>query len=267
MGNILGEIIAHKRKEVSERQELYPVKLLEKSLFFGSSPVSLREYLLRPDKVGIIAEIKRRSPSKGDLNRHICVETLSLGYMQAGASGLSVLTDERFFGGTLKDLTVARRFNFCPILRKDFIIDPYQVLEAKSAGADVVLLIAAALSPQELKGLAALARSLGLEVLLEVHNEAELSSHLCEEVSLVGVNNRDLTSFAVDIGTSERLADQIPGDFIKVAESGISDHHSIARLKGCGYRGFLIGEAFMRHSKPEQACRRLVEAVEGGVKA
>lgn len=261
MGNILAEIIAHKRKEVAERQELYPTKLLEKSLFFGSTPVSLREYLLRPDKVGIIAEIKRRSPSKGELNSHICVETLSIGYMQAGASGLSVLTDEKFFGGTLKDLTVARRFNFCPILRKDFIVDPYQVLEAKSAGADAVLLIAAALSPQELKSLAALSRSLGLEVLLEVHNEGELLSHLCEEVSLVGVNNRDLSSFTVDIGTSERLADRIPAEFIKVAESGISDQQSIARLKGCGYRGFLIGEAFMRHPKPEQACRRLVEAV------
>lgn len=262
MRDILQEILEHKRREVAERAEIYPVKLLEKSNFFYSKPVSLREYLNRPDKVGIIAEIKRRSPSLGDINRYISVESLSIGYMQAGASGLSVLTDQKFFGGSLDDLSTARRFNFCPILRKDFIVDPYQIIEAKSAGADVVLLIAAALTPSDTRSLATLARSFGLEVLLEVHSEGEIESHLSPEVSLVGVNNRDLSTFVVDIAVSERLAEKIPQDFVKVSESGISTAEAIQRLKGVGYRGFLIGEAFMKTTKPEAACRKLVGAVE-----
>ena len=262
MGDILQDILEHKRREVAERVEVYPVKLLEKSIFFPSKPVSLREYLNRPDKVGIIAEIKRRSPSLGDINRYISVEALSIGYMQAGASGLSVLTDQKFFGGSLDDLSTARRFNFCPILRKDFIVDPYQIIEAKSAGADVILLIAAALAPSETRSLATLARSFGLEVLLEVHSESEIESHLSPEVSLVGVNNRDLSTFVVDTAVSERLAEKIPADFVKVSESGISSPETIQRLKSVGYRGFLIGEAFMKATKPEAACRKLVGAIE-----
>ena len=259
MSGILAEILKHKRSEVAERKELYPIKLLEKSVFFSSKPVSLTSYLERSDKVGVIAEIKRRSPSKGDINKYISVEGLSLGYMQAGASALSILTDQKFFGGTIEDLSVARRFNLCPILRKDFVVDEYQVIEAKSAGADVVLLIAAALSPGEVASLSELARSLGLEVLLEVHNQAELQSHVSASVDLVGVNNRDLTTFRVDVGTSEELADKIPSDFVKVTESGLSDASTILRLRECGYQGFLIGEAFMKHSKPELACKRLID--------
>lgn len=261
MKNILEEIVAHKRKEVAERSDLYPVKLLEKSLYFPSTPVSLRGYLRRPDRLGVIAEIKRRSPSKGDINKHISVEELSIGYMQAGASALSVLTDTKYFGGKLEDLTTARRFNFCPILRKDFVIDEYQVLEAKSAGADAVLLIAAALRPDEVRSLGALARSLGLEVLLEVHSEEELRRYECPEASLIGVNNRDLSTFTVDVSTSERIAPLISAEFGKVTESGISDAATILRLKAAGFEGFLIGEAFMRHSKPQAACKRLIEQV------
>ena len=261
MTNILREIVEHKRGEVAERRELHPVKLLEKSIYFKSTPVSLRKYLQRPDKVGIIAEIKRRSPSKGDINKYISVEQLSLGYMQSGASALSILTDTKYFGGKNEDLTTGRRFNFCPILRKDFMVDPYQVIEAKSIGADVILLIAAAISPQLTKELASLAHSLGLEVLLEVHNAQEIESHLCEEIDLLGVNNRDLTTFKVSTEISEALIDKIPPHLIKITESGITDADTIVRLKKLGYQGFLIGEAFMKSPKPEGACQKFIEQV------
>jgi indole-3-glycerol phosphate synthase len=261
MTNILNTIIEHKRKEVSERQALYPTKLLEKSPYFTTPTVSLRRYLAREDKVGIIAEIKRRSPSKGIINNHISVAHLSVGYMQAGASALSVLTDTNFFGGSSEDLKVARKFNLCPILRKEFIIDPYQVIEARSIGADAILLIAAALTPSEVAELSQLAQSLGLEVLLETHSEEEISSHLCDSVDLVGVNNRDLTTFTVSLETSERLAGAIPASFMKVTESGIDNAEAILRLKKAGYTGFLIGEAFMRTSDPARACHRLIEQV------
>lgn len=262
MKNILHEIIEHKRGEVAERKELHPTKLLERSIYFESTPVSLKRFLARPDMTGIIAEIKRRSPSKGDINKYISVEQLSLGYMQAGASALSILTDSKFFGGKNDDLSIGRKFNFCPILRKDFIIDPYQVVEAKSIGADVILLIAAAISPADTRELASLAHSLGMEVLLEVHNAKEIDSHLCDEVDLVGVNNRDLTSFTVSTTISEELAENIPSHLVKVTESGINDAETIVRLKKRGYQGFLIGEAFMRTPKPEEACRKLIQRVE-----
>src|ERR1041385_4589017 len=164
--DILEKIIAHKRKEVAERKSLYPVKLLEKSIYFSSPCVSLRKYLLRSDKVGVIAEFKRRSPSKGVINRYAPVERTSIGYMQAGASALSVLTDSEFFGGKSEDLSTARKFNYCPILRKDFTIDEYQIVEAKSIGADAILLLANVLDAKKVKAFAKFAKSLGLEVLL-----------------------------------------------------------------------------------------------------
>ncbi|MBC7921932.1 MAG: indole-3-glycerol phosphate synthase TrpC [Ferruginibacter sp.] len=257
--NILDEIIAHKRTEVAERKELYPTKLLETSVYFPTQPVSLKKYLLRSDKSGIIAEIKRKSPSKGDLNRYVSVERTSIGYMQAGASALSVLTDARFFGGKNEDLTTARKFNFCPILCKDFTVDEYQVIEAKSIGADAILLIAAVLEPEEINRLAQTARSLGLEVLLEVHDRQELARSLSPHVDLVGVNNRNLKDFSTSVETSAELAELIPAGFVKVSESGISGAQTIWRLRELGYRGFLIGETFLKHSRPEKACAALVE--------
>lgn len=264
MIDIMKDIIAHKRKEVAERQELYPAKLLERSIFFSSPTVSLKSFLEREDKVGIIAEIKRKSPSKGEFHRNLSVEELSLGYMQAGASALSVLTDSKYFGGSLDDLRTARRFNLCPILRKDFVVSPYQIVEARSAGADVVLLIAAALAPEELRELARFARQLGLEVLLEVHDERELETYLSDDIDLVGVNNRNLSTFEVSVRVSEELADKIPSRFPKISESGIGDAETIRRLKSFGYKGFLIGEAFMRTPKPANACRALVSSVTRG---
>lgn len=259
--NILEEIIAHKHKEVAEKKSLFPTKLLEQSLYYQSKTISLKKYILREDKSGIIAEIKRKSPSKGVINAHVDVERTSIGYMQAGASALSVLTDESYFGGKNEDLTKARKYNFCPILRKDFTVDEYQIIEAKSIGADAILLIAAALSPEQIKSFGKLAHSLGLEVLLEVHNEAELAASINQYVDLVGVNNRNLKTFEVDIQTSIDLSAQISADFVKVSESGISDPETIAQLKKHGYEGFLIGERFMASGRPEKSCARFIESL------
>lgn len=260
--NILDEIIALKKQEVEERKSLYPVKLLEKSIYFETTPLSMRKYIQRPDLTGIIAEFKRKSPSKGIINAYASVERTTIGYMQAGASALSVLTDKPFFHGANEDLTTARKFNFCPILRKDFMIDEYQVVEAKSIGADAILLIAAVLTPARAQALATFAHSFGMEVLLEVHDEAELQDHLNIGADLIGVNNRNLKTFDVSIDTSKRLAEKIPSGVVKVSESGISDPATIVDLRDYGYEGFLMGENFMKHSRPEVAARDFVKALQ-----
>lgn len=258
---ILEDIIAYKEKEVAEKKALYPVKLLEKSLHYRAPVVSLRHYLQREDKCGVIAEIKRKSPSRGIINNYVSIERTSIGYMQAGAAALSILTDHQFFGGSNEDLMTARRFNFCPILRKDFIIDEYQIIEARSIGADVILLIAAALEPEKLKNLATFAKSLGLEVLLEVHNEVELRRNLHGDFDVIGVNNRDLKTFKVSVTTSKMLSAMIPDSFLRISESGISSPDTILDLIEYGYQGFLIGEYFMRHSRPEKACAEFVQKI------
>lgn len=257
--DILAKIIEHKKKEVAERKSLYPVKLLEQSIFFPSPTVSLKRYVQRKDKSGIIAEIKRKSPSKGIINNSVSIERTSIGYMQAGASALSVLTDKEFFGGSNDDLTIARKFNFCPILRKDFVIDEYQIIEAKSIGADAILLIAAALDAKTIQSLAIFAKGLGLEILLEVHNENEIQTNQEVDVDLIGVNNRDLKSFEVSLDVSKRLASLIPKGKVKVSESGINDPASIIELKKYGYEGFLMGETFMKHGRPEQAACEFIK--------
>ena len=258
--NILDKIISQKQKEVAERKSLYPVKLLERSTFFNSPSVSFRKYLLREDKVGIIAEFKRKSPSKGMINKYADVERTSIGYMQAGASALSILTDTEFFGGKKEDLTIARKFNYCPILRKDFVIDEYQIIEARSIGADVILLLANVLNTQQIKQFAQFARSLGLEVLLEIRDKEELRS-VNEFIDAVGVNNRNLKDFTVNISQSFELSGLIPNDFIKVSESGIYSAKTIHELKDVGFKGFLMGEAFMKNSRPEIACADLIKEV------
>jgi|AntRauTorckE5430_2_1112549.scaffolds.fasta_scaffold24925_1 indole-3-glycerol phosphate synthase len=258
--NILDKIVAHKKQEVAQRKARYPVKLLEQSIYFETPVVSLKHYLQRPDKSGIIAEFKRRSPSRGDINPYASVERVSIGYMQAGASALSVLTDGEFFGGKNADLAEARKFNFCPILRKDFIIDEYQLIEAKSIGADAILLIAECLDPGQLALLAKQAKGLGLEILMEVHSASQLSKYV-PEVDAVGVNNRDLTTFTVDIATSLELVSQLPNDAARVSESGISDPQVVAELKQAGYHGFLIGEHFMKQAEPGKACQEFVKQI------
>ncbi|MFT4736678.1 MAG: indole-3-glycerol phosphate synthase [Cyclobacteriaceae bacterium] len=264
--SILEKIIASKYKEVADRKSLTPIRRLEQSVYFETPCMSLKQYIQRPDKIGLIAEIKRKSPSKGVINPNVDIERVSIGYMQAGASGLSVLTDTKFFGGKNEDLTIARNYNYCPILRKDFIIDEYQIVEAKSIGADVILLIAAALEPQQIASLAAFAHAQGMEVLLEIHNESELQKSSLTDVDLVGVNNRDLSTFVTDTNVSKQLASLIPDEFVKVSESGINDPNTVLDLMDHGYKGFLIGESFMQHSRPEVACRDFVNKVKKGLK-
>lgn len=260
--DILSEIVSHKKKEVADAKALYPAKLLEQSLYFTGKPVSLKKYITRPDKSGVIAEIKRKSPSKGMINEHVSIERTSIGYMQAGASGLSILTDRKYFGGSSEDLQVARSYNFCPILRKDFIVDEYQIIEAKSIGADVILLIAAALKKVEVEKFATLAKSLGMEVLLEVHSLQELQSSITDKVDLIGVNNRDLKAFKTDIQISKDLAAEIPNDFVKVTESGLHRPEVVNDLKKYGYEGFLIGERFMKFGRPEKAAKDFISQLE-----
>lgn len=258
--DILDKIVAHKKIEVAKREELYPIKLLEQSIYFETESVSMMQYLLREDKVGIIAEFKRKSPSKGMINANASVEKVSIGYMQAGASGLSVLTDSEFFGGSSKDLEEARKFNFCPILRKDFIIDDYQVIEAKSIGADIILLIARILTEMEIKRMSNLAHRLGMEVLLEVHDEVDIEK-ASYDVDIMGVNNRNLSTFETSTETSKALAPLIPDNFLKISESGIHDAETVMDLLSHGFQGFLVGEQFMKSSRPEVACKEFIQSI------
>jgi indole-3-glycerol phosphate synthase len=255
--NILDTIIAHKKKEVAERKERMSVAALEKQPLFARPVLSLRQFLLDESKTGIIAEFKRKSPSKGIINGNADVVAVTSAYANHGASGLSVLTDEMFFGGTTDDLVKAR-INQVPILRKDFIVDEYQIVEARAMGADVILLIAACLTPLEVQRLAAFAKKCSLEVLLELHDAAELQ-HICNETELVGVNNRNLKTFVVDIERSLAMAQQIPADKIKIAESGISTVENIQLFKQHGFRGFLIGENFMKEPEPAIAFASFVK--------
>lgn len=256
--NILEKIIEHKRGQVADRKVASPVKTLEKAAHFERQTLSLTEYITRKDKTGIIAEFKRRSPSKGVINANADIVETTSAYTAAGASGLSVLTDEKFFGGASADLSAARQHNSIPILRKDFTIDEYQIVEAKAIGADAILLIAAVLQPVESKKFAALAHSLGLEVLLEVHDEDELQAHLDVGADLIGVNNRNLKTFEVTVETSKRLSGLIPREVVSVSESGISKAEAIVELRKYGFEGFLIGENFMKESNPGAAAAAFV---------
>jgi indole-3-glycerol phosphate synthase len=255
--NILDTIIAHKKIEVAQRKSATDLKTLEAQLLYSWKPLSLRQFLLDDSKTGIIAEFKRRSPSKGVINNEADVVAVTMAYTNFGASCLSVLTDEHFFGGSTDDL-IRARVNNIPILRKDFMVDEYQVAEAKAMGADVILLIAACLTPAEVKRLAGFAKELQMEVLLELHAEKELD-HICDETGIIGINNRDLKTFEVDIERSLRMAEKIPAHKIKVAESGISSVKNILLFKENGFKGFLIGENFMKEQNPAIAFAEFVQ--------
>jgi indole-3-glycerol phosphate synthase len=257
---ILDEIIAQKRIEVADRKATVMPKKLRQSVHFERHTNSARQAILQQNATGIIAEFKRKSPSKGIINNRVAVDETTQGYVLAGASCLSILTDAPFFGGSPTDLQAARAANpITPILRKDFVIDGYQLLEAKAWGADFVLLIAACLSPKEIKTLSQQAHDLGMEVLLEVHDETELEHSLCDTVDLVGVNNRNLKTFVTDIDTSLRLIEKIPASFVQITESGLHDAATMQMLKNAGYNGFLIGEAFMKTPVPGEALKALVQ--------
>ena len=257
--NILDKIIADKFIEVKERKAVISMQYLEQRDFFDRECLSMKKSLLESTS-GIISEFKRKSPSKGWINKDADAIEITASYCKNGASGISILTDLPYFGGNPHDLMVARPLVTCPILRKDFIVDSYQLYEAKSYGADVVLLIAAALSVEQCKTLASTAHELGLEVLLEVHNEEELG-HMNESVDMVGVNNRNLKDFVVSTDVSLRLAELIPDDFVKISESGISKPETVKELRKVGYRGFLMGENFMKEENPALALKKFIAAL------
>lgn len=254
---ILDKITAHKRKEVALRKEQLPISELERLPLFERDTISLAS-AIRNSSTGIIAEHKRKSPSKSVINDSIDLPSVVEGYESAGASGISVLTDSHFFGGSLDDLSEARKLVETPLLRKDFMVDPYQFYEAKAHGADAILLIAACLSHRELKDLSTLAKNLGMDVLLEVHNKQELDRSLLPSVDILGVNNRNLKTFDVSIETSKELSSHIPTEFVKISESGISKTETIEILRTYGYQGFLMGENFMKESNPGFAAAQFI---------
>ncbi|MES2882617.1 MAG: indole-3-glycerol phosphate synthase TrpC, partial [Bacteroidota bacterium] len=243
----------------AQRKLQMPVQLLEQKPLFKKATTSLKKALLGKTNTGIVAEYKRRSPSKGIINGHSTVTEVTAAYEMSGASAISILTDEIFFGGSLIDLEAAQARTI-PLLRKDFMIDEYQLIEAKAFGADVILLIAACLTPPEVKSMSATAQRLGLEVLLELHDETELS-HLCDDVSVVGINNRSLRTFEVSLEHSVNLSAQIGEGFVKIAESGINSINDINYLKQHGFNGFLIGEYFMKHQNPGEAFKNFATAL------
>lgn len=254
---LLDKIIVDKKREVILKKQLIPVTQLENSALFGIRTYSLSKNL-RNNVIGIIAEHKRRSPSKSVINNNFSVEEVVVGYQNAGISGISVLTDAKYFGGSLDDLLLAKASANVPLLRKEFIIDEYQILEAKAHGADVILLIAAILTRSEIKQLSEFAHSLGLEVLLEVHNKEELDKAIMPGLDMIGVNNRNLKTFEVSLEQSKELAKHIPNEFVKVSESGISSTDAIKELQTHGYQGFLIGEHFMKTENPGLAAKTFV---------
>ncbi|MFU1859158.1 indole-3-glycerol phosphate synthase TrpC [Sphingobacterium sp. NGMCC 1.201703] len=258
---ILDKIIERKRIEVEKSKAQVSAEELLNYPYFSVACLSLRESILDPEKTGIIAEYKRASPSKGDINSTAKVEDVVKAYEEAGASAVSVLTDGEFFKGNLEDLSKARETINIPILRKEFIVDKYQITEAKAYGADVILLIAACLKKEEVQEFAAYAHQIGLNVLLEVHNEQELLDNLFDDIDAIGVNNRNLKDFTVDLQHSYDLLDKIPSEYIKVSESGISDPKTIKALKKAGFQSFLIGENFMKTTDPGKAIKDFVKEI------
>lgn len=256
MKDILEEIIAHKRQVLVTQKEAISQEQLLNNCNEPMPRVSMRASLAA-SPTGIISEFKRRSPSKGWIKETAQAGVIPPSYETAGASALSILTDEKYFGGSLKDIREARPRVQLPILRKDFIIDEYQLYQARIVGADAVLLIAAALEKAQCKALAAKAHELELEVLLEVHSEEELE-YVGENIDMVGVNNRNLGTFHTDVANSFRLAEKLPKDMLLVSESGISQPDTVRQLRAAGFRGFLIGENFMKTPDPGEALKDFI---------
>ncbi len=265
MKNILDKIVETKKTEVAEMKTYADLDWYKYfGIDFERKCISLKENLLKENSTGIIAEFKRKSPSKGWFKdaKYPALETV-MAYEQFGAAGVSILTDQTYFGGEFKDIPTCMGAIKLPILKKDFIIDEIQIQEAKAHGADVILLIAAILSPKRVVELAGEAKKYGLEVLLELHGEDELD-HICDEVDMIGINNRNLKNFEVDIQHSIKLSKQLPADKVKIAESGIDDVETIKILKDAGFKGFLIGEKFMREPNPGIAFEQFVQKLKQG---
>jgi len=255
--NILDKIVIDKRKEVNAKKIVLPVDFLQKSPLFSRNVISLSESIKSGS--GIIAEFKRRSPSKQVINHISSVIDVVRGYEKAGVSGISVLADTKYFGGAIDDLLQARTSVDLPILRKEFIIDTYQIYEARSFGADAILLIASILTEQEIINFSHLAHQLSMEVLLEIHNKEDLYKSDLKNIDMVGVNNRNLKTFELSLETSKGLSDLIPIEKVKISESGISSMEAIQDLKQFGYQGFLIGENFMKTEDPGMAAMQFLK--------
>ena len=258
--NILEKIVKDKRKEVALKKSVVPSTQFEQSVMFERKGASLAS-ALRNSSLGIIAEHKRRSPSKSTINQNTNVGQVAKGYQKAGVCGMSVLTDIKYFGGSLEDLLLARASVDLPLLRKEFIVDEYQIVEAKAYGADAILLIAAILTKNEIKTFSELAKSLNMDVLLEVHNEEELQKSIMPSLDMLGVNNRNLKTFEVSLETSKLLSTMIPNEFVKVSESGISSVEAIKELRPFGYQGFLIGENFMKTDDPGKSAMTFINTL------
>jgi indole-3-glycerol phosphate synthase len=259
---ILDKIIAFKKKEVAKIKAEVPVQKLVESPSFDSTTFSLKKSLLEVGSTGVIAEYKRQSPSKGIINDKATIAEVTNGYLDANVAAQSILTDTSFFGGTMADLMEARVLNQQkPILRKDFIVDGFQIVESKAIGADVILLIAACLTSTELKNFGNLASDIGMEVLYEVHTQEDLDKINDLDNKIIGINNRNLKTFEVNLDNSIQLANQIPETSIKISESGISDPRIITGLKQYGFQGFLIGENFMKEENPGEACQEFISQI------
>jgi indole-3-glycerol phosphate synthase len=257
---ILEKIIETKKNELEIVKKTISIKELKNLANFSRKSVSLVERL-KNSSHGIIAEHKRKSPSKSIINDSILINQIIKGYDQADVCGISVLTDKEYFGGSLVDLINARKLTNIPILRKEFIIDEYQIIEAKANGADVILLIAACLEENQIMNFSSLAKEIGLEVLIEIHNENELKKCLIDTIDIIGVNNRNLKTFEVDINTSVKLSNMIPQRFLKISESGISNYNEIRKLRKNGFKGFLIGELFMKNNNPGKEVLDLIQKI------
>ncbi|HEY8496780.1 MAG TPA: indole-3-glycerol phosphate synthase TrpC [Limnochordales bacterium] len=254
---ILERILAEKREEVARRRQELPLHALAAAAKSQPPARGFRQALAARDTVGVIAEVKRRSPSKGPLREDLDPSTLAQAYQHGGAACVSVLTDEPFFGGSRADLQAAREAVSLPVLRKDFIIDPYQVYEARAWGADAVLLIVAAVSAQQLGELLALTEELGMDALVEVHTAAELEAALAAGARLVGINNRDLRSFVTTLDVSLTLAGRIPPGVVLVSESGIQTRADVERLAAAGADAILVGETCVKSPDPSGAVASL----------
>lgn len=278
MNDILSDILVNKQIEIEVQKRAISIEYLREqanSLLHENTPSRSMKNALRTSSTGIISEFKRRSPSKGWINEIAQAEKVPAAYEAAGAAAISILTDEKFFGGSLRDLRTARSLVNIPILRKDFIIDEYQLLQARIIGADAILLIAACLTLDQCNTLTSQAHALGLEVLLEIHNPAELA-YANKEVDMIGVNNRNLGSFVTDIENSFRIAEQLRetvcvnpvlnhqhnNDFpLLISESGIDQPQTICRLREIGFQGFLIGESFMKTPSPGDTLRNFISHI------
>ena len=257
---ILEKIIETKKIELEIVKKTISIEDLKKLPNFQKKSISLVNRL-KNSSHGIIAEHKRRSPSKSIINESIDINQIIHGYDRADVCGISVLTDKEYFGGSLNDLRNARKLTNIPILRKEFIIDKYQLIEAKANGADAILLIAACLDKYQIINLSAFAKEIGLEVLVELHNENELEKCLIDTIDIIGVNNRNLKTFEVDINTSIKLSNMIPEKYLKISESGISNYDEIRKLRNYGFKGFLIGELFMKNNDPGKEVLDLIEKI------